>query len=64
MHHRMHAKRKRMVIRRRNSRSRRGTDVSEDYLAGGIAAYGTEIRVVEGRLDGFVERGVQGWTSW
>jgi hypothetical protein len=57
----MNAKCKRVVIRRRDGCSCRGTDVSEDYLAGGIAANGTEVGIVEGRLDGFVECGVEGW---
>ena len=52
------AKRKGVIVRRRDCSSSSCTDVRKNHLAACVAANGTEIGIMKRGLDRFVERGM------
>ena len=55
----MDTERERVVVRRCDCRGRGSSDVCKDNLARCVAADGTEVGVMERRLNGLVERGMK-----
>ena len=59
----MDAECERVVVRRRDGGSCCCTNMREDDFRRGVGADGAKVRVVEGRLDGLVERRVEDWAA-